>query len=112
MDAVKFLKEFNRMCKTRDDCVGCPLEHHEYCKDKPLNHTDATFVSAVEVVQKWSEETPIKTRQSEFLKLFPNARVDIDHILIQCPQTFDTRIVCHIPNCYTCRQKYWTEEIK
>lgn len=39
-------------------------------------------------LKKWSAEHPVKTRQSEFLKLFPNADVQNDVIRI-CPKKID-----------------------
>ena len=110
MDAVKFLKEFNRMCKMYTDCAGCPFEGHLYCTENPAWHTDATYESAVDFLEQWLAEHPAKTRQSEFLKLFPNAQTGHDHLLMICPQALDTGVPCNAPDCRECRRKYWGGE--
>ena len=111
MDAVKFLKEFNRMCKTYTDCAGCQFESHLYCTENPAWHTDATYESAVELLAQWLAEHPAKTRQSEFLKLFPNAKKEFKRdILLICPQSLDTGFQCPGLDCYECRRKYWGGE--
>ena len=111
MDAVKFLKEFNRMCKTYTDCAGCPFESHQYCTENPAWHTDATYESAVEFLAQWLAERPAKTRQSEFLKLFPNAKKEFKRdILLICPQSLDNGFRCPSLDCYECRRKYWGGE--
>ena len=111
MDAVKFLKEFNRMCKMYTDCAGCPFESHPYCTETPRRHTDAIYESAVEFLEQWLTEHPAKTRQSEFLKLFPNAKKEFKRdILLICPQSLDTGFQCPGLDCYECRRKYWGGE--
>ena len=69
MDAVKFLKEFRRMCDTSsvDFCRGCPL------KGKPCSLTQGDRDLMVMAVEKWSAEHPVKTRLTDFLEKFPNA---------------------------------------
>lgn len=76
MDAVKFLAERERMCKTYDICEGCPLRkmHTGLCYKLCFKHPE----EAVAAVEKWAQEHPRKTRQSEFLKLFPDAPLNID----------------------------------
>ena len=67
MDAVKFLKEKARMTNECNIlCDDCPV--HAYC-----NHSEGKNAERmVAIVEKWAEEHPVKTRQSEFLKMFPN----------------------------------------
>lgn len=129
MDAVEFLKETNRMCKSfNDNCKNkdgnnfyCGLRYEanknneEYCKEYIKNHPD----KAVAIVEKWSREHPKETRQSEFLKLFPRANMSANGTVAFCPENMDSRFVCPIkerddydPECGECRKKYWlaTEE--
>lgn len=66
MDAVKCIKEFNRMCKTHNRCSGCPLERRCYL----LWETSAapeTIEALVATIEKWSKEHPIKTNGERFL---------------------------------------------
>lgn len=53
MDAVKFLAEYNRMCNTYDDCVGCPMHDKPFCHphDMTTNREQRKLVDAVE---RWS----------------------------------------------------------
>ena len=73
MDAVEYLKEKVRMC-IEHRCRNCPLgkagdeQYYSTCRACEEEHPE----EAVEVVKKWSAEHPKKTRQSEFLKMFPN----------------------------------------
>ena len=60
MDAVKCIKEFNRMCKTYNRCSGCPLEGRCYL----LWETSAapeTIEALVATIEKWSKENPLVT---------------------------------------------------
>mgnify|MGYP003289544036 CR=1 FL=1 len=70
MDAVKFLKEYDRMCGLYNEerCAGCPLQN-DICAFYPFDELD----NIVQVVEKWSAEHPIKTRLMDFLEKFPNA---------------------------------------
>lgn len=56
----------------------------------------------------------VKTRQSEFLKMFPNAELD-EGVLMIAPCIIDTTVTragCEgISNCIECAKEYWTEEI-
>lgn len=72
MDAVNFLKAYNRMCDNYGGtCIACSLE--EECCD--LINEDCNFEKVVSVVEKWAKEHPVKTRQSKFLEQFPAADV-------------------------------------
>ena len=118
MDAVKFLKEEDRMCdkyKYSSDhtCSDCPCHSKRNGTDEiciSLRKTDPA--KYVEIVEKWSKEHPAKTRQSEFLKMFPNAQTLQNGALIVCPKLVDSEyeINCN-GSCIDCRKKYWLEEI-
>lgn len=59
MDAVKFIKEKDRMCDKYCCCDGCPLENF---KKGPLSCSAAISKEAekaVSIVEKWSEENPV-----------------------------------------------------
>lgn len=77
MDAIKFLKEYRRMCNqyicadiSGENCSPeCALygEHcHLACED--LKVEDIVFR-----VEKWSEKHPEKTILQDFLEKYPNA---------------------------------------
>ena len=113
-----FLKELKRMCnkyrctKYNASCSGCEIYQHCYdsscygfVKNNPLK--------AVEIVQKWSDEHPIKTRQSEFLKMFPEA-VMSDDVVFLCPRQVNMSFPCENKSkyCYECKKGYWLSEVE
>ena len=113
MDAVEFLKERKRMCTSFDEsCYGCKLDGRT-C----LNTSDVsveTYKKNVEAVEKWSKEHPVKTRQSEFLKMFPNAFTGDDGVLSILPCNVDRTVkgVCSNKTCRDCRRDYWLQEVE
>lgn len=114
MDAVEFFKTVNRLCKNRH-CNGCPVAKEGRCMagfdDKSVKNIEET----VSKVEQWAKDHPIKTRQSEFLKMFPNAPIDNGNgILFIDPCTVDSaqkgNKYCNI-SCATCRKNYWLTEV-
>ena len=65
-------------------------------------------------VEQWSKDHPIKTRQSEFLRMFPNVPMKDDVIDI-CPTTvvkglkYDEH--CNHILCKDCRKAFWLTEV-
>lgn len=129
MDAVEFLKENGKMCKAFDSCGG--REGSEICElyvksnEKGLTcpeYASAYPEEAVAIVEQWAKEHPAKTRQSEFLKLFPDARL-FDGVLAIDPckinsSRFDSK-ECRIYSdefgvlsCDKCREQFWNEEVE
>lgn len=121
MDAVKFIKERNRMCATQGHCASCPATDCE-CS---LLEDMVVDTSIVTIVEKWSKEHPQhkhKTRQDTFLKQWPSASLDSCGILTLCPKHLycdfsctdknDTETPKRCKNCTTCRHEFWMQEIK
>lgn len=114
MDAVKFMKEKKRMCKSYFACTeACLLR-------KPMDENGVTCLGycfahpedAVAIVEKWSAEHPRKTRQSEFLKMFPNAKI-LNDIISICPKLINLELDLNCnEDCVTCRKKYWLAEVE
>lgn len=112
MDAVEFLKTSYRMCNTYENCNACPVDtyacyiHGGNCRENPDG--------VVAVVEQWAKDHPIKTRQSEFLKQYPNASI-IDGVLIICPMAIDKALDdskrCYETTCHKCLEKYWLAPI-
>lgn len=67
----------------------------------------------VSKVEQWAKDHPVKTRQSEFLKMFPNASIDEDDgILCIRPCYVEEDIGCTDGrNCDGCRRKFWLAEV-
>lgn len=118
MDAVKFIEEARRMCQTYDGCEDCPANA---CGNVVDCHVDIMqtidAADAVAIVEKWSKEHPIKTRNSEFLKHYPNARVQEDGTVELCPKWIDQNfdmgsIICRRTRCDRCKAEYWMQEVE
>ena len=62
MDAVKFLEEYNRMCNTYNDCIGCPMHDKPFCHPHDMTTNDERK-ELVDAVEKWSREHPIMTSE-------------------------------------------------
>lgn len=52
-----------------------------------------------------------KTRQSEFLKIFPKARV-CNGVVDLCPDTIAGTDICEHKNCDSCRIGFWLAEVE
>ena len=65
-----------------------------------------------EIILNWCKEHPVKTRQDEFLKMFPNAKI-VDGIIGICPKHFETAYACKATKCtcHDCRKSYWLAEV-
>ena len=107
----EFFKELKRMCgKFNSTCVGCKIYSlcfdtgcYSFIKDNPQE--------AIEIVQKWSDENPIKTRQSEFLKMFPQV-ILFDDVINICPNVLTTIPDCSLKKrCDDCKKEYWLTEV-
>lgn len=115
MDAVEYLRAVQRMCRMSPSCGGCPFIDKDVCPT--CNKSDEIVDRApmiVETVQKWVNENPAKTRQSEFLKMFPNAKKS-GYMLDICPQVLDIGYMppkrCENISCLSCKTAYWDEEV-
>ena len=116
MDAVKYLKEAIRICDTIGDCDNCPFNDRRVvfpCKASNAFLEAAGPEESVAIVEKWSAEHPAKTRQSEFLKMFPKARKEGGIISIDpCDIVKSMSDNCEGKYCDDCRQEYWNEEVE
>lgn len=108
--------DYARMCKYfDDDCQECPVFYKQTetglsCEEFIRNCPD----KANEIILKWCEEHPIKTRQSELLKCFPNAQKLNTGILRICPKIVDETLDINCPDrpCLGCYNDYWLAEVK
>lgn len=117
MDAVKFLKERARMCEanqtgemTCENCAAYKGVSQCYKLGEPKDPE-----KMVAIVEQWAKEHPIKTRQSEFLKLFPYARVKkANGLPIVSPCDLDVKLAgkCEGIPCQECWKKFWLAEVE
>ncbi len=127
MDAVEFLKEKGRMCRTIlivggfvgrcDECeIGKRRASGQTCDKYIVKHPE----EAVAIVEQWAKEHPRKTRQSEFLKMFPRASMASNGTIDFCPHSFDKEFTCPEKvsiyqgecQCPDCQKRYWLEEVE
>lgn len=105
MDAVEFIKAYKRM-------------YAKHCINKGIFTDEPEDV--VTETEKWAKEHPAKTRQSEFLKIYPETTIDINTgAIIICPATLsnshrDKDGVCNQGGvwCTDCQREFWLEEIE
>ena len=114
MDAVKFVKEYLRMCTKVDDCEDCPVYKTDFCTVPAEERSQESAEEIVELVEEWAAAHPRKTRQSVFLENYPYARIDSQSVLYICPADVYGNNVCQEEKeiCYDCRRKFWTQEVE
>lgn len=106
MDALEFIKAIKQMLSAgaNDSTV------QKYISAYKKNDCEGM----VKAAEQWAAEHPIKTRQSEFLKHYPGARITIDGFLHACPMdvSSDTGINCSAQTCTECRKAFWLAEVE
>lgn len=128
MDAVEFVKTVNRLCKLykNQGCEKCPVYKEGRCMvmccmvmckvgfgDDLLNSNSGEYIEEiVSKVEQWVKDHPVKTRQSEFLKMFPNADFCRDVInILPCSIEKEMSKCCDDKKCEECRKDYWLAEM-
>lgn len=115
MDAVEFVKTVNRLCKNLH-CDGCPVAKEGRCMVGFDYYSVKNIEKTISKVEQWAKKHPVKTRQSEFLKRFPNAdltrlqpcMIEKDKRPMWCGKYADFGANgC----CDECRYAYWNEEV-
>lgn len=108
-----FLREKYRMCL--EGCDKCKL----FSNNNGTNNICNLFINlhpeeTIALVQRWSDDHPYKTRQTEFLKTFPNAGIRENGALSICPMMVDVTYKCvyKTKNCCDCQKEYWDTEIE
>lgn len=106
MDAVEYVKQCRRMIandvQIRSVLGGWSAE------------------AVVEQVEQWAKEHPAKTRQSEFLKQWPDAKVGDDgypsvgpcQLYKDMEEKDENGVCCKNCGCGICRRDFWLKEIE
>ena len=117
MDALEFLMERKRLCGSYKGCVGCPFGVAE-CVVRDMTSED-TCKRIVAAVEQWSKEHPRKTRQSVFLKQYPEAEIDANGVVCLGPTYIsaahrDSDRGCNHRErlCKDCRREFWMQEVE
>lgn len=115
MDAVKFIKEHGRMCRTYYGCDGCLARNNDgSCKFSTIVGDGAD--EQIALLEEWSAAHPRKTRQSVFLEQYPNAIVE-NGALEVCPklvvgQEAWKKDGCYGAMCVDCYREFWSQEVE
>ena len=102
------------MCNYYPNCAECKAGDYEGCSS--LNGV----FKLVPIVEQWAKEHPVKTRQSEFLKMWPDTKIFENKYLNICPaliskehrdketgECYDFGTVCD-----KCKHDFWLKEIE
>lgn len=112
MDAVKFV------ATVREYCKECKIDP-EALYDWLLKYEDVEFI--IKAMERWGEKHLVKTRQSKFLKMFPNAKFctrEMGKTVDICPNRIDRTYVCPHDRgrptmfCRECMEDYWLAPIE
>ena len=114
MDAVEYVKQRNRMCDYYVNCGDCPASDYEGCTS--LNE----IPNLVPIVEQWAKAHPVKTRQSEFLKQWPDAEIGDDGYPSVAPcqlykdmeEKDENGVCCKNCGCGICRRDFWLKEVE
>lgn len=105
MDAVKFIEEHRRMYKVTG-------------KHLPTLAEGIPAEDVVKEVEEWSAAHPRETRQSMFLKQWPEAAIDSYGVLNLCPTPISKlhrniygRCAHAGVKCDKCRREFWMQEV-
>lgn len=114
MDVVKFVKSVNRLCKNQSGCAKCPIWEKGMCMVGFDDDSVECIEETISKVEQWAKDHPVKTRQSEFLKMFPKAEIKND-CLWMCPKyiSYDYKPEenCYKISCGNCKRKFWLAEV-
>lgn len=103
MDAVEFVKELQR-CSKYFGLHMCRFD------------VDVPAETVVKGISRWSKEHPVRTRQSEFLRIFPSAETNSQEIIDICPRKIQKGFNCPYVStgsgCFECKRQYWLEEVR
>ena len=112
MDALEFIKAIKQMLSAGAN-----------------NSTVQKYISAykkndcegmVKAAEQWAAEHPVKTRQSEFLKQWPEAALSKDGAIAICPLAISAAYrhgngACNKDNsdtCADCKRQFWSAEVE
>ena len=107
MDALEFIKAIKQMLSAGANNSTVQKYISAYKKND--------YEGMVEAAEQWAAEHPVKTRQSEFLKLFPGADVgETDGCLTlnPCNVYEKMRKECGRLKCSECRKAFWSAEVE
>lgn len=105
MEALEFLKTAKRR-----------YESDKYVYGSSIYLMSTNIEKYVSDVEKWAKEHPAKTRQTEFLKMFPNVPLTDSGFVDIPPCILDKKSYewCNtsVVDCRECYEQFWNEEVE
>lgn len=74
MDALKFMKEYRRMCNYYPRCLECPRADEPNCNIEEMS--DEELENFVNTVEQWRKEHPQRTRFEDLIEKYPNLKLN------------------------------------
>ena len=110
-----YLKEKARMTKRPDtalpctiSCLTCPLStNHNGEGISCFQFEGKHSAEAIAIVQKWSNENPVKTILDDFKEKYPNAKLDKDGLPVGCIRWLGH----HVYDCPNDCEKCWNRPL-
>ena len=122
MTAKEYLETRARMLKSSKrgkcnrDCESCPFEANNNGEELDCGRFEAVNIEqAIEIVQKWAEEHPVKTLLHKLLEEFPNTRLRDDGTPLSfCPENLglSKNRGCGGMNCIQCWNRPYIDEFE
>lgn len=118
MDAIRFLKEKERMCEYYEYCEGCPLADGIETPSIYCTCSEEEPEETVAIIEKWSTEHPIRTNADYVAEKLREIgyTVDIEELREKCPPhesgwftSYKDIKPCENLPCETCKA-WWDEE--
>lgn len=114
METRDFLSAMTRICSDNECTNDCPARF--FCMNSYDGNTKDDIEKVEKVVEEWLKYHPVKTRQTEFLKKFPNTVVGYGTINI-LPCWLDKTLAqdcdgAHPRECVECKKAYWGKEVE
>lgn len=117
MNAIQFIKEKERMCKTCGSCILCPAWFDDGCVVGL--RSGVAPEQQINTVKEWAAEHPRKTRQDVFLEQYPEAQIADNGVLDVCPAPiFHSHrrdgggCIDFHKKCVDCRREFWMQEVE
>ena len=119
MDAVKFIREWKRMCESTEYCGDCAGRAARGKDGTCMLRNVENPAKLAAADEEWSKEHLRKTRQNALLKAFPDASLDENGIIRVCPAEVSRECRdeksggCGNANldCSKCRYDFWMQEV-
>lgn len=114
MTALEFLKAKVRMTQNCNvDCLDCPLSYRNNKTGKSCTKFIITSPEkAIEIVENWAKEHPVKTFLSDFFEKYPDAQIDDNGLPNICPYYLGYTDITDEGDCNWDCKKCWNREFK